>query len=53
MNNWKVSLLYGFFNVLSEFQVVQKTLNKEYNWMVVPLYDFLSVFSNAELVQKT
>ena len=48
-----VSLLYEFLNVLSERQVVQKTLYKEYNWMVSRLYEFLSVFLEKKDVQKT
>jgi hypothetical protein len=34
-------------NVLSDFQGVQKTLDKEYNQMVSLLYVFLSVLSDS------
>jgi hypothetical protein len=48
-----VSLLYESLYVLSDFQVVQKTLDKEYNYMVSLLYEFLYVLSDFQVVQKT
>jgi hypothetical protein len=42
MNNWMVSLLYEFLNVLSEPKYVQKIFDNEYNCKVFhqcePLY---------------
>jgi len=45
MNNWMVSLLYEFLNVLSAGQVVQTTLDEEYKLMFSSLYDFLNALS--------
>ncbi len=45
--------LYELLNVLSDGEVVKKTLDKENNWIVSLLYEFLHVFSDYQVVQKT
>ncbi len=53
MYNRMVFPLYAFLNVLSEHQIVQKTLDKEYNEMVSLLYEFLSAASDLKSYEKT
>jgi hypothetical protein len=45
--------LFEFLNVLSDKQVVQKTLDKEYKWWVSILYEFLNVLSELKILKKT